>query len=130
MSGHSDQAPLVPGTPARGLTIRAYAAHRRGAGLPGGSKRAVEIALKSGRITRNEYGKIDPARADAAWLANSPGSRPVSQPAPRSDVAVGLCQLAAAVERLAAAIEGARTAKFRGAALQDARQRPIGVPPG
>lgn len=54
-----------------GLSIRDYAAHRRERGLPGGSKTAVERAIKLGRITRTAAGKIDPTRADAEWAANS-----------------------------------------------------------
>lgn len=108
--------------PARGMSIRAYAQHRRLAGLPGGSKRAVEMALRSGRIPRNQHGKIDPAEADLAWLANSPGSRPISRP----DAAVGLCRLAAAIDRLAAAIEGRPRPKFQGSAFEIGLRGPIG----
>ncbi len=88
------------------MTIRAYAAHRRAAGLPGGSKRAVEIALARGRITRNERGKIDQARADAEWLAHTKVHyRPLQAPA-QAGIADGLNRLAAAVERIAQAVEG------------------------
>ncbi len=47
------------------LSIRGYAEHR------GCSRNAVHKALKEGRITREADGKIDPVKADAAWIANS-----------------------------------------------------------
>lgn len=53
------------------LSIRGYADHRRGLGLPGGSAWAVQKALKDGRITRTKSGKIDPKVADAEWAAST-----------------------------------------------------------
>lgn len=66
-----------------GLSIRAYAAHR------GCSKSAVMKAVQSGRITRDEDGKIDPAKADLQWERNSdPGQveaqKEAQQPAPQA----------------------------------------------
>ncbi|MFB3909970.1 MAG: hypothetical protein ACE15D_16380 [Candidatus Eisenbacteria bacterium] len=49
------------------LSIRAYAEHRRGKGLPGHTPWAVQKALKSGRIHKNAQGKIDAQEADAEW---------------------------------------------------------------
>jgi len=54
-----------------GLSIRKYAAHRRALGLPGASKWSVQKALRDGRISRNEAGKIDPATADREWEMNT-----------------------------------------------------------
>ena len=48
-----------------GLSQRAYARHR------GVTHRAVQKAIKTGRITTNSDGTIDPARADAQWTANT-----------------------------------------------------------
>lgn len=48
-----------------GMTQREYAAHR------GVSQPAVSKALKSGRIKLEPDGKIDPAKADAAWARNT-----------------------------------------------------------
>jgi hypothetical protein len=47
------------------LSQRAYARHR------GVSETAVRKALKEGRITKNENGKIDPNLADKGWDANT-----------------------------------------------------------
>jgi hypothetical protein len=51
----------------RRLSKRAYARHRKGAGLPGGSLRAVQLALEAKRIDEDADGKIDPVAADASW---------------------------------------------------------------
>src|SRR5947208_15967936 len=48
-----------------GLSQRGYARHR------GVTHRAVQKAIKAGRITTNSDGTIDPARADAQWVANT-----------------------------------------------------------
>ena len=62
-----------------GLSIRAYAEHRRAKGLQGGSAWSVQKALKAGRISRGEDGKIDPKQADAEWELNTNASkRPIS----------------------------------------------------
>lgn len=64
-----------------GLSIRAYAEHRRARGLVGTSPWSVQKALKAGRITRNRDGKIDPAVADEQWDQNtSPTMRREPQP--------------------------------------------------
>jgi hypothetical protein len=47
------------------MNIAAYARHR------GCSRQAVYKALETGRITRGPDGSIDPAKADAQWLANT-----------------------------------------------------------
>ena len=60
-----------------GLSIRAYADHRRAAGLDGHTPWAVQKALRSGRIRKNAAGKIDPVQADADWdRRTSPSRRP------------------------------------------------------
>lgn len=61
--------------PAKGLSIRAYAEHRRLHGLKGHTPLAVQKALKSGRIKKNEHGKITPAEADASWERQTSPSR-------------------------------------------------------
>ena len=48
-----------------GLSQRGYARHR------GVTHRAVQKAIKAGRITTNSDGTIDAARADAQWTANT-----------------------------------------------------------
>lgn len=48
-----------------GLSERAYARHR------GVTHRAVQKAIRAGRITPNADGTIDPGRADAEWNANT-----------------------------------------------------------
>lgn len=60
-----------PKTPLIGLSLRAYARHRRALGLPGSAPSTVYRAARDGRIPRLEDGSIDPAAADAAWLANT-----------------------------------------------------------
>lgn len=54
-----------------GLTRRAYARHRKGKGLPGGSLQAVQRALERGRIHLEADGGIDPIRADREWADNT-----------------------------------------------------------
>jgi hypothetical protein len=48
-----------------GMSIRGYAAYR------GVSHKAVQKALRSGRISKESDGTIDPARADAGWERNT-----------------------------------------------------------
>jgi len=48
-----------------GLSIRAYARHR------GVSDTAVHKAIRSGRITPEADGTIDPVRADRDWARNA-----------------------------------------------------------
>jgi hypothetical protein len=52
-----------------GLSIRAYARHR------GVSDTAVHKAIRTGRITPEPDGTIDPVRADAQWAANTEAPR-------------------------------------------------------
>jgi hypothetical protein len=66
-----------------GLTIRAYARHR------GVSHVAVLRAIKTGKVTPEPDGTIDPAKADASWQRSTdpgrasptPKLRPVAEPA-------------------------------------------------
>jgi hypothetical protein len=53
-----------------GLSIRAYARHR------GVSDTAVHKAIRTGRITPEADGTIDPVRADRDWARNSDDPRP------------------------------------------------------
>lgn len=58
------------------LTVRAYAAHRAKRGLPGKTHRAVQKALRDGRIAAGEDGLIDPDAADLSWEETTdPGQR-------------------------------------------------------
>src|SRR5437870_13277640 len=58
------------------MSLRAYARHS------GVSLRAVQKALKSGRITEREDGRLDAEVADASWARNTaPRPQPSSQPA-------------------------------------------------
>ena len=51
------------------FTIRAYARHR------GCNESSVRKAITAGRITKGPDGKIDPAKADAEWAANTGAKR-------------------------------------------------------
>ena len=51
--------------------VRAYARHRKEAGLRGTDPMAVEGALRSGRITRDSDGQIDFEKADHDWALNT-----------------------------------------------------------
>lgn len=53
------------------LSQRAYALHRKGRQLPGGTLRAVQKALEDGRIRIGADGRIDPRQADREWEANT-----------------------------------------------------------
>ena len=64
----------------KGLSIRAYAEHRKQQGLPGGSAWSIKKALRDQRITRNEHGKIDPEVADRQWEQNT---NPAQQRSPQ-----------------------------------------------
>jgi hypothetical protein len=62
------------------LTLRGYARSRRERQLRGGTLRAVQKAIETGRITATG-GKIDRALADEQWLANTSQTRqPVLDP--------------------------------------------------
>lgn len=53
------------------LSQRGYAEHRRKRGLSGGTPRAVQKALATGRITAHPDGRIDGRLADSQWKANT-----------------------------------------------------------
>lgn len=57
----------VAGKRVVGISLRAYARHRRSLGLPGGTLSAVQKAVRDGRITLGRRGQINPAAADADW---------------------------------------------------------------
>lgn len=57
-----------------GVGIRAYARHRKAAGLAGGTHRAVQVAIKEGRLKKSltPDGKIaDVDLADMEWAATT-----------------------------------------------------------
>ena len=60
-----------------GLSIRSYAGHR------GVSDTAVRKAIKSGRITLEADGTLDPAKADRQWTANTDPSLQREKPKAR-----------------------------------------------
>jgi hypothetical protein len=70
-----------------GLSQRAYARHR------GVTHRAVQKAIKAGRITRNSDGTIDPATADAQWKANTDPAGPTANGTQRVPVSVSQPQV-------------------------------------
>ena len=58
------------------MSLRAYARHRKAAGLVGGNLQAVQQARDAKRITLTADGRIaDAARADAEWAANTRAER-------------------------------------------------------
>jgi hypothetical protein len=76
-----------------GLSIRAYARQRKSAGLTGGTDAAVRKAIKTGRITPEPDGTVDPAKADRQWARQTDPSmqrgeaaraKPPSQPVPKA----------------------------------------------
>jgi hypothetical protein len=54
-----------------GLSLRAYAKHRKALGLRGGTDAAVRKAVATGRIRLLADGTVDPVAADASWDANT-----------------------------------------------------------
>ena len=98
--------------PAPGLSIRAYAEHRRARDLPGHTAWAVQKALKSGRIRRGAGGRIDPEEADADWdRETSPARRPIAPPI-ESDSSGQLAGLNYAQARAARELYAARIARL------------------
>lgn len=69
-----------------GMSRRAYAAHRKARGLPGGSHTAVGKAIDTGRISILADGTIDPAQADAQWSASTDAALQRSPEAQRAGV--------------------------------------------
>lgn len=62
------------------LSIRAYAAHRKGLGLSGGTHRAVQVAIVRKRLVASVRvvdgkPKIDPVLADQEWAQNTDALR-------------------------------------------------------
>ena len=62
-----------------GLSIRAYARHR------GVSHVAVLRAIKTGRVTTEPDGTIDPAEADASWARSTDPGRAGPTPRPKPE---------------------------------------------
>ena len=60
---------------AKAMSEREYAAWRRAKKLPGATRKAVQVALKEGRIAKNAEGLIDPEAADAQWEGNTSNER-------------------------------------------------------
>ena len=73
-----------------GLSVRAYARHR------GVSHVAVMKAVRAGRIPQEADGTIDPARADAAWEAQTdPAKRPATVKVPPATPSAPVAPVAA-----------------------------------
>lgn len=65
-----------------GMSLRAYARHRSGAGLAGGTLHAVQVAISSGRVSLSvRDGKIcDVDLADREWREHTQDTAPLSGP--------------------------------------------------
>lgn len=67
--------------PVPGLSMRAYALHRKRNGLNGQTHTAVRKAVKEGRLEGcvkwlgNGHARIDPVKADAAWTDNTTATK-------------------------------------------------------
>lgn len=69
----SSQSPIQGPAEADRMSLRAYARSRKARGLPGGTHRAVQRAIESGRIAEavDDDGLIDPELADRLWAENT-----------------------------------------------------------
>lgn len=90
------------------VSLRAYARHRKDAGLAGGTLRAIQVAIKSGRLSKalTPDGQISVDAADAEWLATThvdriPITGPTSVGAPPPDLAESRARREAAEASLA-----------------------------
>lgn len=70
-----DDSDLFGNTVVRLHSLRQYAAHRVRNGLSGGTLKAVQKAIQSGRIQTEPGGKINPALADDQWDENTNDAR-------------------------------------------------------
>lgn len=70
------------------LSLRAYARHRKENALSGGTLKAIQDAVATGRVILDANGKIpDAAEADARWRATTHAEkRPLTGPAGSADV--------------------------------------------
>jgi hypothetical protein len=111
------------------LSLRAYAKHRKEAGLPGSTLRAIQVARDAGRLagalTRD--GKIRSAKvADAAWAASTHAERaprtgrtaPPPESAPTEELPPDVWPIAVSRARREQAL--ARIAEIELAELEDA----------
>ncbi len=110
------------------LGIREYARHRKAAGLPGGTSRAVEVAIKSGRLAKSltKDGKIRSAKAaDLEWAAATHADMvPLTGPtAPASSTAPPADAEAPPVNELAAARTRREASRAELAEIQLAEKR-------
>ena len=101
-----------------GLSRRAYAAHRKKRGLPGGTDTAVRKAISAGRITAAVLsdGTIDQKKADKLWAETTDKSQQRSAASQSKAVAAAKETIAAdekreiTAEEMDAVIEGAAEA--------------------
>lgn len=84
MAGRRSKAREEPKPVALPVSIREYARHRKAAGLAGGTHRAVQVAIRDGRLSKSVTpdGKIaDVPAADAEWASTTHVDRiPLSGP--------------------------------------------------
>lgn len=113
------------------ISLAAYARHRQAAGLPGGTRHAVDLAIQAGRLRRSvatsASGKAkisDVALADAEWAATTHADRrPLTGPAgssaspARGDDVPDLGEARARRETALADMAEIELAKIRGALI-------------
>jgi hypothetical protein len=114
------------------FSVAGYAAHRRAAGLPGGTTQAVGLAIRDGRIDRRDDGLIDAELADQQWRertqyrADFHGHGPVpdlvvaKRKRVAADVALKVQELARRRGDLVDRDDAERKAQQTGRALRDA----------
>lgn len=101
------------------MAVRAYARHRKAAGLAGGTHHAVQVAIESGRLSRSltpDGKKIaDVAAADAEWAATTHVDRiPLSGPTAAGESPPELAESRARREAAQAALAEIELAEKRG----------------
>lgn len=107
---------MSPRTPDR-ISLRAYARHRKAEGLAGGTLRAVQVAIKSGRLSRCVVaGKIaSAAAADVEWDSTTHVDRiPITGPTAAGTPPPELAESRARREAAEAALKEIELAEKRG----------------
>lgn len=108
----------------KALTVREYALHRKVSDLPGGAPRAVQVAIRDGRLssslTSDRKRIRDAELADAEWLATTQSDRvPLTGPtssaaSPDTPVTNGLAMARTRREAAQAAIREMELAERQG----------------
>jgi hypothetical protein len=103
--------------PTPGISLRAYARHREAAKLAGGTLRAVQVAIRDGRLSRSVTpdGKItSAAAADAEWKATTHADRvPLTGPTAAGELVPELGESRARREAAEAALAEIELAEKR-----------------